>query len=765
MRPEVNPPRILIFLLLVAVVGASCARTPQQKEARYLANGKQRMLRKDYARAILQFRNAVQAMPGDAEAYYQLALAQLAGGDLLDAVRNLEKATELNPRHAEAQVELAELMALSGVKDAVQQGEKRMQDVLRVSPNNVDALDALALNEFQLGKQQDAEQHLQEALSASPKSVKSWVAMAQVHLRQGDLKGAEEVLRKAVTQAPRSIELATGLGELYLMAGRWTEAESQFHAALKIDPQFALALLGLASAQARQGHADQVEQTYRTIAALPGKQYRHFHAAYLFQQGRRDAAVKEFEELAKRFPDDRDVRSRLVAAYVLTGRVPEAENVLTAALKSNAKDSDALLQRGSLLLRDARYKEAEDDLVQALRFQPDSPQVHYLFSQVYQARGDTGRQRQELNEALRIAPAFLPARIQLAQALLAANSAKDAMGVLDGAPKEQRLMLVYVIERNWVLLAMDDPTEARKWVDQALKVSRAPELLLQDSVLKLKRHDYPGARLSAAEALKQSPEDRRAMRLIAATYAQKQPAEAVRALEEHAAQHPQSASIQEFVGEWLLSAGQLDKARAAFAAAKSADPHSTAADLAMAKLDVDAGNFDAARKGLTQLVAANDGNLEARQWLGSVEMKSGNYEAAIEQFRKALAADPGNVPALNNLAYLLANFTDQLDAALGYAQQAREHAPDNVDVEGTLGWVLYRKGLYNPALQQLQDAVAKDGESSTQNAAIRKYHLAMTYLKLGDRQRGVNVLSAALKIDPHLPEAQIAAGVLRQANR
>ena len=120
---------------------------------------------------------------------------------------------------------------------------------------------------------------------------------------------------------------------------------------------------------------------------------------------------------------------------------------------------------------------------------------------------------------------------------------------------------------------------------------------------------------------------------------------------------------------------------------------------------------------------------------------------------------------MNNLAYLMVDFPDQADAALSYAQQAIEAAPDSSDVAGTLGWVLYRKGLYQSAGQYLENAVSNDQKSSETNAVIRKYHLAMTYLKLGDQKKGQDVLLQALQQDPKLPEAMMAQAVLRQSVR
>jgi len=137
-------------------------------------------------------------MPGDAEAHYQLGLSNLGAGRLRQAVNELKKATELSPGVAGAQVKLAELMALSGIKDVVQDGQKRMLDVLRNAPDNIDALDALALTEVQLDKWQDAEKHLEEALDKFPQSVKSAVALARLNLARHDLKGAEAAFAENV---------------------------------------------------------------------------------------------------------------------------------------------------------------------------------------------------------------------------------------------------------------------------------------------------------------------------------------------------------------------------------------------------------------------------------------------------------------------------------------------------------------------------------------------------------------------------------------
>lgn len=56
----------------------ACTRTPQQTETRFLKRGMALYATQEYSRAILEFKNAATAAPGDAEPYFQLGLSYLA---------------------------------------------------------------------------------------------------------------------------------------------------------------------------------------------------------------------------------------------------------------------------------------------------------------------------------------------------------------------------------------------------------------------------------------------------------------------------------------------------------------------------------------------------------------------------------------------------------------------------------------------------------------------------------------------------------------
>lgn len=749
-------PLVSLLLLMVAVFG--CSRTPEAKQAKFLESGKKYLEAKDYARAILQFKNAARFKPADPEPYYQLGLAYLATGDLNSGAANLQKASELDPKHVGAQLKIAELMAVNRSVEVVREAEKRAQAVLEVSPENPDALATLAVTELRLGKPEDAENHLLQALEKFPQHLKSSTTLATVKLSRKDLKGAEEVLQEAVKQASKSPQPPLALGRFYLMIGKSAEAEAQLRRALEMDPKNAFALLDLGAIQARAGQREQADQTYKRLSQLPDKQYKPFHAMFLFQDGQRDAAIAEFEKLAKEGPNDRAARTRLVAAYVAVNRMQDAEKVLTAALEQNSKDVEALLQRSEVYVRAGKHTSAQRDLTQVLRFRPESGEAHYILAKLYQARGSALQQRQELTEAVRLKPDFLAARIDLAQVLIEAKSPQAAVDLMNQTPEAQSQMLGVIVQRNWALLLLGDKKELRKWIDQALPKARMPDLLLQDGLLKLQEKDYSGARASLEEALLQSPEDTRALDALAKGYvAQNQPNNALEAVRRYASQRPKSAPLQFFLGDWLAKSGYATEARAAFKASKAADPNYKVADLFLAQLDISDGKLDAARQALGGILAADRRNTTARLMLAVMEDQARNYRVAEEHYRKVIEADPANIVALNNLAYRLANDLNQPDEALRFAQRVKEVAPDHPSVEDTIGWAFYRKGIYRTAVVHLENAASK----ATHNMTI-KYHLGMAYLKAGDRTRGQQTLQAALKVSPNLPEAKLALEVLHE---
>lgn len=743
-----------VFLAL----SAGCARSPQARRDKFLAAGKRQMEKKDYDRAVLEFKNAIRAMPKDAEAYYQLGMASAASGHAQDAYFSLKKAVELDPNHSMAKLRLAQLLASARDPNVVKTGEEQLKN-LPGADSNPDILTSMALAHLKLGETDDAIQTLTKSLTQSPKELSASILLATANLTKGDVKAAEDVLKQACASNPASPYPYIILGEFYRSRGSGQDALAQFTRALQIAPKNSTALLDLALVQSAAGLKGEAEKSFQRLATSGDKRYKAAHALFLLREKRTDDAIGELERMVKADPSDRTIRTDLVAAYELANRRSDADRILTAALKKDTEDVDALLQEAELLEVDRKYDQAERDLNEVLRLKPDSAELHFTKAKLEDAMGQPLVEREELKEAVRLDPNLLLARLKLAEILNHEKDPKSALAVLDEAPKNQKGSASWSTEHNWTLWAAGDITKMRQGVEDGLKAGRTSDLLLQDGLLKIYAKNLPAAQKSLEEALKVNPADIRPLELLGRTYrAEKADKTAVETVKKYASEQPKSVEMQELLGMALMRSGDRPGARAAYLAAKADNPNYTLADFSLVQVDLVESKVEDARKRLTALIASDSRDTRAHLWLGIIEQATGNKPAAIDEFRKCVQSDGQNAQALNNLAYLLTDYADKPDEALPYAQKARELNPSDPEYADTLGWVFYRKGLYASAIKQMEAAT-----SVRQTEAVFKYHLAMAYAKSGDATKGKSMLQAALKLNPSLPEASAAQKVFVEA--
>jgi tetratricopeptide (TPR) repeat protein len=733
--------------LVLLWICSACSQSAAEKKARFMDAGRRLYEKKDYARAVLEWKNAEAVAKGDPEPDYWLGMAYFKVGNLPLAVESFRKASAIDPKHAAAQLRLAELLTLSNDPTLLNDAMTRLTSILNTTSSPA-ILDTIALTEFKLGHPDDSQKYLEESLEKFPQQLSSYVILARIKIANHDMQGAEAVMKQAIEASPNSVDAHVALGTFYVATQRDPEAEALFRKAVELDNKSGSALFELAVLDYRTGKKAEAEQLFKQLSTFPDPQLKPLHAIYLLKEGDQPGAIAEFEKLVKDNPKIPQLRTRLIAAYWVTKQMDQVERVLNADLKKNPKDLEALLQRGELYVATGNYDQARADLNEVLGLRHDSAPVHYILAKLSQARGANLGYRQELAEAIRLNPEFLRARLDLANELTTYAPA-SALQTLDGAPADQKNTVAILIARDWALVKLKNYDELRKNVKIGLAAVRAPEFLIQDGLVKIVDRDFKGARASIEEGIQGAPSDPHGLDALTELYAaQKQTGELAKRMQQ-VGQDSQSPQIKYFVGDWMLRNGQRDQARQFFVAAKAADPGFYEADLALALMDITDGKLDNARIALNNLMLRKDQDITLRIQEAGLETAANHIPEAIEQYRKVLAIDRTSVYALNNLAYLLASM-NKSDEALAFAQKAKELEPGRPEVDDTLGWVLYQRAVYGEAVSHLEAASKKSSDPAIQ------YHLGLAYVKSGKRDQGEQVLRNALKVAPNLVEAQLA---------
>jgi tetratricopeptide (TPR) repeat protein len=96
-----------------------------------------------------------------------------------------------------------------------------------------------------------------------------------------------------------------------------------------------------------------------------------------------------------------------------------------------------------------------------------------------------------------------------------------------------------------------------------------------------------------------------------------------------------------------------------------------------------------------------------------------------------------------------------MNKALSLAQKAKEKFPEDPKIMDTLGFVYYKKGLYDSAISEFKDSLKKIPD----NAMVR-FHLGLTYYDKGDKDRAKAEFKKALDIDQKFEKADEARRIL-----
>ena len=118
---------------------------------------------------------------------------------------------------------------------------------------------------------------------------------------------------------------------------------------------------------------------------------------------------------------------------------------------------------------------------------------------------------------------------------------------------------------------------------------------------------------------------------------------------------------------------------------------------------------------------------------GEALYKQNKVQEAFKFFDKAVDLDQENHIALNNYAYYLSLFGQNLDKAERMSGKVIERFPDNPTYLDTHAWVLFRKGDFSLAKFYMESALNNGGD---QNATLLEHYGDILY-KLGKKEEAV----------------------------
>ena len=128
---------------------------------------------------------------------------------------------------------------------------------------------------------------------------------------------------------------------------------------------------------------------------------------------------------------------------------------------------------------------------------------------------------------------------------------------------------------------------------------------------------------------------------------------------------------------------------------------------------------------------------------GIASERAGEWDAAEADFRQALTIEPDQPLVLNYLGYSLVEQHENLDEALAMIEKAVRSEPEDGYITDSLGWVLYRLGRYQDAVQPMLRAV-----ELTPDDPVINDHLGDVLWKVGRKREAEFQWRRALSFGP-----------------
>ncbi|MBX3386843.1 MAG: tetratricopeptide repeat protein [Phycisphaeraceae bacterium] len=586
----------------------------------------------------------------------------------------------------------------------------------------------------------------------------------------GDRSKALEVRRSIASREPDNIQNRMALALLLMNTRNWDEASAEIgrvrergavgsavalQAQLDVmrgEPQKAV--------DAYTAFIESIPEGQRTIgpyleAARLMRRINQMNAAMAFYQGGRQYqdpkamevdrevgdvmyslrayqdAVRIYEQILDAgFKDDRDlVLARIVEGYLNLGQADKAQQAM-------ARAGERVASNATMLMLSARIAAAQDDRARARRLLDQAVAADRTNPTVYVARADFNQvdpqlQRDveaDLVEALRLAPAYSPARVRLVQMFAAQGNQNEAIRQLREAVAADPLNDQVRMALIEALVSTNRGDEAAVVVEDTLRVRpddlqwmmRGAQILMQlrkqQRALDLAQRAWDKSREIIPASLYvqmllsvEPPDTRTAFRVLESRELNTDRNIDARLL--RARVHLKAGNAPRAFEDVSAAVGLIDQTRpemirAFFTVLPDVYPEVRDRIAAVNSLEQNRA-FDGwmrffasltrlqdpiteerGKSELTQLYeAAEDSSVKfaCAGTLGSMAYQAKQFEEAVRWYRRALEINANDPEVNNNLAYTLASELGRAEEAVPHAERAVSVLPENPMLLDTLG--------------------------------------------------------------------------------
>ena len=786
---------IVVAIVLAVIVGIGLAFSPilessEKRAEAYFENAQELIEAGDADRALIELRNVFKLDGTHRDARLTYAQLQAERGNARDAFSQYLRLVEQYPDDLAGRRALARLAAEASNWDAarthVEVAEQIAPDdpVVRAIRINLDYRDALLDEDpAAAGKAVEAARTL---VADSPDQPLARRVIIDDLIRKQDWEGALDAIDAALARTPERRRLYTlRLGALERL-GRDDAIEAQFRDMLQRFPDEGSVISAALRWYVAKGRVDAGEAFLRERIAQSGAsaddrmrlvqflasqsgaeaalaeiesilasepenpaRFRAARAGLRFDQGAREDAISEMRDILKDAePSEQTNRIRVALARMLvgTGDVVGARAEVEKVLEADPTQVEALKLKAAWLIDDDRTGDALVDLNRALDQSPRDPDIVSLMAEAHKRAGNRTLQGDMLSQAVELSGNAPTESLRYAEFLIADDRLKPAEGVLLDVLRIQpeNVSLLGALGNIYVQLAdwprLEGVIDKLSGIDSERTRAIANELTARQLAAQNRADELT----SFLEGLASSEQGGLGadIAVIRARLASGDTEAALQRTRSLLEENPGNAALRFIEAQIMAIGGDIEAARQQLATLVGENPENARLRLALYRLHLAEGDREQARTVLDEALAAtpNDANL---LWAKAGEMeRAGDIEGAIAIYERLYEANSNSVVVANNLASLISSYRDDqesLERAYTIARRLRD--TDIAPFQDTYGWIAFRLGNHEEALDYLEPAAA-----ALPNEPLAQYHLARAYSALGRNAEALETYGKVIEL-------------------
>ncbi len=801
MKPIYNRFLIYSFILILFSMVLGCS-SPEDKKQAFLEKGNQLFEQKEFVKARLEYKNAIQIDPDFGAAYYRLGKTELEMKNYKQAYGMLSKSLTLDPDNIDARLILGKLLLAGKAPD---QAMAQAQTILEKEPENVEGRILLASTYFVKKEYAKGEKILLDLYDSGNTSADMYVmlsSMAKLHQDKVEMK---KYLAEGLEKNPDHIPLILSMAQLDAADKQFDSVVTGLQKVINLKPDSIVYRLNLAKTLLVQGKKAEAEAALKKALKEneEDEKTRVGIASFWLSAKEVQKAEDVINDGLKISKDSFTYRLFLAELYAKTKRIDESEKILRESLELNPDPSHPEIIKtkvalAKILLIQAKVTEGESLIDQVLENDPKNVDAHFVKGKLYLSRNDGTNAVPEFRLVVEDRPQMLQGHLNLAQAHVLNKDNELAMEVLQKAYKnnpDSGVFLKAMARLNMMQNNMDAAEGNLIAAEKIDKNNLQPVIDLGDFYLAAKRYEKAIEKYQII--IDKKPTIANGYLKVAAAYsAQKKMEKSFMALEAGYKNNPDSALILSnliklYIAQkdfspaiklcndrldkngdeaftWNLLGGiyiaqkDIQKAKKALEKAIEFQPDWGKPYENLARIYLASGEKQSAIQKFDAALDKDPKNRAAWMILGSIYEKDKSYEKAALTYDKAFENNPGLWMAANNSAFIkseLSTSEPELQKAMELARKADMLKPNAGVVLDTLGWIQFKMGNIEDAYLNIKMAIDQHPDNS-----ILNYHMAMVLDRQGKEKEAKLYLEKSLASDSEFLGIDTARKILAKYN-